>query len=243
MIAFYDKFHRGSRNQFSLISKQDFTYKNTLKFLEPYIQGNLKILDVGCGIGSIDFYLGSLGKVVLGVDISRVAVKTATTTAKYLGLTKSVKFRVMDFPRKKPKSTFHILICSEVLEHLRNDKFVVEEMCGLLKTNGFLIASSPSKNAPLYKIGLLKKFDKEVGHLRRYSLEQFRKLFEQSGLEVLEVKEVEGIFRNFLFTNSFGRFLLKVLKRPPLSELVTFIDNLTVWIIGGSDIYLVARKK
>mgnify|MGYP001604730736 FL=1 len=63
------------------------------------------------------------------------------------------------------------------------------------------------------------------------------------GLEILELKKTEGILRNFLFTNSLGGFLLKILNKWPISKIVTFLDNLTIPVFGESDIFLVAKKK
>lgn len=99
------------------------------------------------------------------------------------------------------------------------------------------------KNAPLFRLGKLKTFDREVGHLRRYSEKDFISLFEKNGFGVLETKKVEGVLRNFLFTNSFGGFLLKILSKRPFSGVVTFIDNLSTPIFGESDIFVIARKQ
>jgi hypothetical protein len=129
------------------------------------------------------------------------------------------------------------------LEHLQDDKLAVIKIKKLLKRNGVVIASSPSINAPLYRLGFLKSFDLDVGHLRRYTESGLTKLFTNAGLEVLETKKTEGVLRNFLFTNSFGGFLLKILNKWPLSKIVTFVDNQMISIFGESNIYLVARRK
>lgn len=106
-----------------------------------------------------------------------------------------------------------------------------------------MIASSPSKNAPLYRMGALKTFDRKVGHLRRYSENDFVDLFKKEGFVILETNKTEGILRNFLFTNPFGGFLLRILNKKPFSRVVTFIDNLSVPLFGESDIYIVAQKR
>ena len=130
-----------------------------------------------------------------------------------------------------------------MLEHLKQDKLAVEKIIDLLIKGGVVIASSPSKRAPLYKIGVLNKFDLKVGHVRRYTEASFKKLFERAGFKVLEVNKTEGVFRNFLFVSSVGGILLRVLNKWPVSEVVTFLDNMTVPFFGESNIYLVAEKK
>lgn len=240
---FYETFHKHSNFSRKIINKNDFVYKTTLKILEDYAKEAKKIIDIGCGVGSVDLYLGSMGKNVLGIDVSKKAVQIARKDSLYLNLEEKVRFQVSEFPKKLPKGKFDVVICSEVLEHINDDYLAVRAARELLKDNGFLIASSPSDNAPLYKLGLLNKFDKNVGHIRRYSEDSFKKLFEKSGFDVLKVEKTEGIIRNFLFTNSFGGFLIKFIKRYPLSGIVTFLDNITVPIFGESDLYLIARKK
>ena len=242
-MKLYERYHIHRRVQKHVISNNDFTYGLILRLIRKYAKRCLTVLDIGCGVGTIDFYLGQQGKKVLGLDVSKMAIKTARESAHKIGLNKFVNFVNMDFPKQKPKGKFELIILSEVVEHLKDDKHVVNEISKLLEKNGILIISSPSKNAPLYKWGWLNEFDKKVGHLRRYTSNDMRKLFEDKHFNILEEVKTEGLIRNFLFTNSFGGFLLKFLKRWPFSSAVTLLDNLTVKLFGESDIYMVIEKK
>ena len=98
----------------------------------------------------------------------------------------------------KLKDRFDLIICSEVLEHLQDDMKALLKMNILLKDNGGIIVSVPSVNAPLYKLGLAEKFDKRVGHLRRYSLNQIVSLIEKAGFKIEETYKTEGVIRNCL---------------------------------------------
>jgi SAM-dependent methyltransferase len=239
----YERYHLGRKLQKRVISNSDFTYRSILFFLNKYGKKSQKVLDIGCGVGTTSLFLGSSKKNVVGIDISKTGISVAKKNAEKLNLDKLVKFKVLDFPNKLPTGKFDLIICSEVLEHIKNDKMAVIRIENILQKGGIVIASSPSQDAPLYRVGLLKNFDKEVGHLRRYSEETFEGLFEDAGLKILETKKTEGVLRNFLFTNSFGGFLLRVLNKWPFSEVVTFVDNLTISIFGESNIYVVAQKK
>jgi len=68
-------------------------------------------------------------------------------------------------------------------------------------------------------------------------------LFEYAGFNILETNKTEGVIRNFLFTNQLGGFLLRILNKWPISNVVTVLDNLTIRLLGESNIYLVAEKK
>ena len=240
---FYDHYHSHLKVQRRVINENDFTYRSLIYFLRKHSINKAKILDIGCGVGTIDFYLATLKNVVTGIDISQNAISIAKQNTVNLGLWKQLKFQRMNFPKIVPLDKFDTIICTEILEHIKEDKLAVVKIKNLLLKNGIVIASSPSENSPLYKLGSLKIFDKEVGHLRRYTEDSFRKLFTDVGLEILELKKTEGILRNFLFTNSLGGFLLKILNKWPISKIVTFLDNLTIPVFGESDIFLVAKKK
>lgn len=239
----YEKYHRDRKIQKKVIDSHDFTYKNLLRFIDKYAKRKKKILDIGCGVGTIDLYLAKANKHVVGIDISQNGIKIAKKNAQKFGLSKSVRYVVANFPTEAPKGKFDLIICSEILEHIKQDKLAVIKIRNLLNNNGLVITSSPSKNAPLYRIGLLGNFDKMVGHLRRYTVGSYTRLFKNSGLQVLETKKTEGILRNFLFTNIIGGFLLRILNKRPFSTVVSFLDELTIPIFGESNIYLVAQKK
>lgn len=107
---------------------------------------------------------------------------------------------------------FDFIICLEVIEHIEDDKKALKNMFNLLKPSGKLIISTPSKNAPLYKLGVAGKFDKRVGHLRRYSLEELERMLDEVGFTILESYKKEGIIRNFLFLNPIAGKLIRFIR-------------------------------
>lgn len=237
----YEKYHQYRRLQKRIIDEKNFTYRNLLAILKKYISKKSDILDIGCGVGTVDLYLAAKGKNVTGIEISKNALQVARKNAKLLGLDKKTKFLLGDFTTTFLGKKFDLIICSEVLEHLREDKGVVEKIYKLLKKHGLGIISTPSKNAPLYKLGLLSGFDREVGHLRRYTQEELTLLFENIGFKIVHSAKTEGILRNFLFTNKVAGKLVRFIKWG-ISDLVTFIDNSTIPVFGESQIYLVVQK-
>lgn len=239
----YERYHSKRNLQDKVINNDDYTYRTLIALLNKYSFNKERVLDIGCGVGTIDFFLASMGKRVLGVDISKNGISVALRSSSNLGLENMVNFIVGDVSDLDINEQFDLIICSEVLEHIVDDHLIVTKMKKLLKKNGIIITSSPSSNAPLYKLGMLEKFDKEVGHIRRYTESEFVSLFESSGFSVLEKIKTEGIIRNFFFTNSFGGFMLRFLKRWPFSKLISFLDDMTIPILGESNIYLVLKKK
>lgn len=228
--------------QRKIISRNNFTYKSILYVIEKFLVSPGKVLDIGCGSGTIDFYLANQGNRVFGIDISRNAIKTCNKSSRVLKVNESCKFDVMDFPDKIPQGRFDFIIFTEVIEHLENDDLAIKKISSLLKPKGILVISTPSKNAPLYRLNLTKEFDKNVGHLRRYIIKELKDLCEKNGFDVIFVKKTEGIIRNFLFVNSIASRLIRFIKYF-ISDIVIFVDNLTIPLFGESNIILVARKK
>ncbi|OGK41749.1 hypothetical protein A3A74_01490 [Candidatus Roizmanbacteria bacterium RIFCSPLOWO2_01_FULL_35_13] len=236
----HEKYHKKTKAQHRIIDEKNFTYRIILSVINKYLKGRKKILDIGCGAGTIDFYLADKGHDVTGIDISGKAIGSCIQTAKNLGL-KNVKFKQVNFPKETISGKFDFIICSEVIEHLEDDKLAIEKIVKLLKKGGILILTTPSESAPLHKWGLTKAFDKRVGHLRRYYIGKINGMITISELKILESKITEGPLRNFLFINPVAGKFVKVVNRF-FSGPVTIMDNFTVKIFGGSDIIIVAKK-
>jgi len=189
----------------------------------------------------MSLYLASLGHSVIGVDISTKAIESATNSGRHLHL-KNVQFHTIDKSKDILKSeTFDLVLCVEVLEHIRDDKSVLEMFNKVLKKHGKILITVPADSAPLYKIGLLNSFDKEVGHLRRYSYDGLKSLIENSNFKVIDISVKESVFRNVLFCLPYFGFLIKFMKGI-ISLFFMYTDKYLVKAFGGSNLYVLAQK-
>lgn len=238
---FYDRFHKKSYIQSNVVTENSFTYKTVISVIKVLIEDKkLQILDFGCGVGTIDFYMASKGNNVVGIDISNKAIQIAKENSKLFGLENRTDF--FTSIEKLEAKKFDLIICIEVLEHISDDRKTLNLLAKYLKNDGILILSSPSGNAPLYKLGLARKFDKEVGHLRRYTVNDLQNKITEAGFEVIKTVKTEGIIRNSLYVIPFLGRLVRFI-RGPLVEIATYLDNLTIPIFGESDIFIIAKKK
>ncbi len=240
-----EKFHSNSKISKKIITTKDFTYKEKLEIYENIVKNNKKIktiLDIGCGVGTIDFYLANKYNInIKAIDISSRAINIANADKKILNI-KNIKFKKEDFTHyKKNKIKYDLIICNEVLEHLPNDIDALKIIYNLLKPRGILIISVPLITAPLNRLGLVKKFDKKVGHLRRYSKEAIVSLLKKQKFLISSVKETEGIIRNSLFTiDPFGK-IIRFIKLFLIS-IIYFLDKISIKFFGASDITIIAKK-
>ena len=243
-----EKNYKSRQEEFfsKIINSKNFTYRILLNYLEKYLYRNSYVIDLGCGQGNIALFSAKKTKKVRGIDISEKNIEIAKEKAKLLHLDKKTSFLVGNIEKteNQTKEEADLVILTEVIEHLRKGYDVFQKIHGLLKKNGILFLSTPSKNAPLLKIKKFKKRDKTFGHVKRYSVNEIKKYLEEFGFKIIEVHFTEGPFRNFLFISPLGKIPLKFANRFEIvSDLFTFIDNISLKLFGSSQIIIVAQKK
>jgi SAM-dependent methyltransferase len=154
------------------------------------------ILDVGCGQGSLlaELKLEFPHIEPCGVDISQSAVKLARQRLPY------GEFWVMDIARETLNKKCDLVICSEVLEHIPDDNTALRNLKQM--TGKYLVISTPQ--------GEMRKFEREVGHVRNYARGELVNKLEQTGFVVISVVEwgfpfYSPLYRDFLeITGSKG---------------------------------------
>lgn len=82
--------------------------------------------------------------------------------------------------------TFRRAVCSEVLEHIEDDRGAVREMASALEPGGRLAVTFPHRQ-DFYAVD-----DRFVGHHRRYDLADMATLLRESGFRSLAVAKVLG---------------------------------------------------
>jgi 2-polyprenyl-3-methyl-5-hydroxy-6-metoxy-1,4-benzoquinol methylase len=147
------------------------------------------LLDVGCGWaihGDIVLATSDINPVKL--DISFVAIANVKKRMISYGekQTQYVNSNVEMLPFKD--STFRLVICSQVLEHVRNDKIAMSELYRVLKKGGVLILAVPNNIRSMSTLyhSLQKQFD-EAGHLREYNEADVISLAIETGFKVKRV--------------------------------------------------------
>jgi 2-polyprenyl-3-methyl-5-hydroxy-6-metoxy-1,4-benzoquinol methylase len=241
---FYNGFHSTGKQQYKVITENNFTYRNVIEAIKRFTTvTNSNVLDYGCGVGTMSLYLARKGYKVYGVDISPKSIEIAKNSAKSVKLDKLTTFSTLrSWDSNRFFNKFDLIIAIEVIEHIKESDATLLLLNKYLKAGGKIILSTPSVNAPLYRMGLLDDFDKRVGHVHRYSSNELIKKFSRAGFKVIELKKTEGIFRNALFTIPFLGFMVRFIKGP-ISSLVTWVDNCTVSMFGESNIYIIAVKQ
>lgn len=130
------------------VTTQDYYYhSNRYKFASYFTEDKL-CLDIGCGTGYGSAYLTRKGaRTVIAGDKSADAISytrsTATTECED-GLEFSL-FEATSLPFAD--DSFDIVICFEVIEHLKNYERLLSETQRVLRRGGKLILSTPNRQA------------------------------------------------------------------------------------------------
>ncbi|MBT9159908.1 MAG: putative S-adenosylmethionine-dependent methyltransferase [Dehalococcoidia bacterium] len=134
---YFDKYHQGysfakMRPYFSVIAK------TLTQMFKPQ-----QMLDVGCAKGYLVHAFRQLGVDSYGIDISEHALSSAPEEVQGDLLKINIDHDRLPFE----SSVFDLITCLDVVEHLANNDQAISEMRRVLKINGALYISVPSKLA------------------------------------------------------------------------------------------------
>lgn len=159
------------------------------------IDATSRVLDVGCGPGSTACLIAEqYGARVHGIDISEVMIAKAEERARRQGLLERVKFQVADvFQLPFEDDTFDVALVESVLIPLPGDKKeALAEMIRVVRPGGRIGANETTidPSAPQEFLELFAEHPAIYGH---FTPETLRRLFEDSGLDVVHLTESRSV--------------------------------------------------
>lgn len=183
-----------------------------------YIGRDQIILDVGCSTGYLGKLMKDKGNVVYGVELDGSAAAEAKTL---LDEVIEADLDSVDFPWQN--DFFDMVVCADVLEHLRDPIQVLQKLRKLLKRGGRLLVCLPNIAHCSIRIKLLKgEFDYEdTGildrtHLKFFTVKTAKSMLEDAGFAVNEVDFTYKSPRWFRFVKKLSPMLhAGVMKRYP----------------------------
>ncbi len=237
---FYDQYHQKNQPFSGVIGENNFTYYYWLKILAKHLPtlSEITVLDVGCGVGSLSLYCASKGAYVTGIDISKRAIAIATNAASASTFAHTPTFYSQILTESL--GTFDLIICSEVIEHVPDEKIFLKQLLANLKPNGLLILSTPNSENWLRRSGNLAKFDDSVGHVRLFNPNSLKALIAAYNTTLIDFQLTEGPMRMVLFSSMLGH-LIRLIKGP-LVPLFHMFDHSLTTIFGWHDQFVVLKK-
>ena len=110
------------------------------------VENGDKLLDIACGSGGPTLRIAAkTGCSVVGIDIHKQGIDTASKQAEERGLGNLVKFEIVDAGKSLhfDEATFDGLICIDAVNHLPNRAAVFSDWFRVLKPGGRLVFTDP----------------------------------------------------------------------------------------------------
>lgn len=142
-----------------------------------------RILEVGSGTGNITQFLCANGCEVMATD---VVPSYRSELQRLFGAKPNVQVGKFDLDKEAPAEfvvhPFDTVVCLNVLEHIEDDLFALQQMYRALTPGGKLALLVPAHQI------LYGEFDRAVGHYRRYEKRELAGKLKQAGFAVREMK-------------------------------------------------------
>ncbi|SIR03928.1 bifunctional 2-polyprenyl-6-hydroxyphenol methylase/3-demethylubiquinol 3-O-methyltransferase UbiG [Pseudacidovorax sp. RU35E] len=115
-----------------------------------------RVLDVGCGGGILSDAMARRGADVLGIDLATKALKVAQLHALDAG-TPRVRYREtsVEALAEEAPSSFDVVTCMEMLEHVPQPASVVRACAKLVKPGGWVFFSTINRNAKAFMLAIV----------------------------------------------------------------------------------------
>jgi 2-polyprenyl-3-methyl-5-hydroxy-6-metoxy-1,4-benzoquinol methylase len=152
------------------------------------VDNDSNVLDLGCGTGIFLDLIKNKCKSVEGMEIS--------TKVAQIGRQRGYKITLGDvhqvFPYKD--NSFNIITAGEIIEHIYDTDFFLNEIKRILKPNGFLIISTPNIATIGRRLMLLFGFNPLIetslehasGHIRYFTKKSLEELLNKHGYKITE---------------------------------------------------------
>jgi methionine biosynthesis protein MetW len=156
------------------------------------VEPNKKVLDVGCATGRIAEKLQKEKNCsVVGIEVNKEMAALAEKRCSKVIVANIEALKTLNYP----ENFFDIVLFADVLEHCRNPLEILQNLKRYLSPKGYILISIPNVANWRIRLKLLQgNFEYrggtilDTGHLKFFTLSSLKKMVEQAGFTVTEVK-------------------------------------------------------
>lgn len=249
-----------------MTAKINIDLENTIeqfKVKNPHLKNkDINILDWGCGRGKTVFLLRKMGFNAFGIEIDKNTMLNGYSLFQSHNMVPNNILLLIDQLEKFNNNFFHIIFSEQVVEHLKNIEFFIEEHNRLLKKGGFGLHIYPGSKSfiePHLRLPIVHWIPKNK--LRKFLIGFFRIFIDRPdiakwpGLENKSFWEKCEVFYQYLLEKTYYRdvsFIKKLFKEKgfeTINEVITLKKIPFVkkkWLDNGfpkSDIKIFCTKK
>lgn len=208
-------------------------FRRVLTQLEEKHVGKLRILDAGCGDGiNLGLLVQEFGERHLVEACDYNPLRVEKSHAKY-----DVPVFQQDLTRSLPQPGYDFILLSQVIEHIPQDRLVLEALRSALNPDGILLLGTPNEGCFLAKVRnhvWEKRAFKKSDHVHFYTLASLMELADRAGFVT------EAIYRErFFFPSSrlFQRMYSSAKNEAIANRLMAWFPSQ----VAGH--YLILREK
>ncbi len=225
-----DLYDAGWRGELERGKEQRGNLQTNLAFLArtSVLKPEDRILEIGCGIGTIVFELTKQGYDVRGTDISRVAIEYGRR--KYDGIQLAVQ------PAEElafEDEAFDAVLSFDLFEHIARIDRHVDEVRRVLRPGGHYLFQTPNKYSnATFETLTHKSLKWRRAHPSLHTPGQLRRRLMRHGFDM-----------RFVRMNPVNEYMRAKLKRlGPLGRALEWIDFERLPVALQTNLYVVARK-
>lgn len=219
--------------------------KIILKTLNEHIKRKknvVNVLDVGCGTGDYTIELSKICRHITAFDLSEYAIEKAKKRCIDNNI-ENVEFKIDDITKFITQDRYDVIIMSEVLEHLDDDRDILKKYVNTLNDEGMILCSVPFDQL------LWSQEDEHSKHVRRYDMDRIDWLIRSSNLQLVEL---------FCYGSPLLRMIWSIKKRKKtrisspekrysfllktLGKVIVFIDSFNIKGKNGVGVIFLAKK-
>jgi len=173
------EFYEWKADSYTEFDRKGFArYQRALKLAN--VRSGAKVLDIGCKHAFLCDYLAEKGMNCdyYGLDISGKVIESVKH--------KKGTFQTCDIMKGLPfgDGQFDYIFCLEVLEHVENPTFLLNQFERVLKDDGMLLLSVPNPYEWLSILAELLRFPETEGHIASFTFQNISKILDFCGLKV-----------------------------------------------------------
>lgn len=148
-----------------------------LRDLNFPLREKLKVLDVGCGTGTLRAQLEAAAAWIIdATDLDYNALRYARP-----GRGRTMYYNILE-ENIELKRSYDVVLLFDVLEHIEQTQPFIESLLSHLKVGGFLLVNVPALQF------LYGRYDEVQGHVRRYNRETLQSEFRKFDLAVKDIR-------------------------------------------------------
>ena len=223
-------YDRGWRKELKAGKEERGNLQTNLEFLAQtdLLRPEDRILEIGCGIGTVVYELSGKGHDVVGIDISGEAIEYGRK--KYGDIRLEVQAA-----EKLPyeDESFEVVLSFDLFEHIAEIDKHISEVRRVLRSGGYYLFQTPNRYSNIiYETLWTKSLQWRKYHPSLHSPGQLRRRMARHGFET-----------RFIKMNPINEFTEKKLQKlGPLGHILRRVDFRRMPLVLQTNLYVIANK-